>query len=974
MIGRWSVENYRNGRTHGRNRAIQGLLVSLILPVLAVLNGCAGLVSANNPGGTPAGVLQLSPTSISFGKIVVGKQSTQSVSVSNTGTGSLNVTSVAVSNQQFAVSGLAMPLSLGAGQSTKFNVTITPSAVGSVTGTLSVSTDASTSPVVIDLSASAVANATPQLSVNPTSLDFGAVSIGQKGTSALVVSNTGSADLTVSMLTLTGASFAVSGITTPATISAGQSVSVTVTFTPTTTANATGSLAIVSNDPSNPTITVPLSGSGSSAATGQLTAAPTSVAFGSIAVGSSSNQSVVITNTGNAAVKISGVTASGTGYAVTGLATPATLNPSASATLTATYTPAATGSATGSITIASNASNSTLTIPLSGIGSAAPTGQLTAAPTSVAFGTIAVGNSSNQSIVIKNTGNAAVKISSVAASGTGYAVAGLTAPATLNPSASATLTATYTPAAAGNASGSITIASDASNSTMTIPLTGSGAQAGLSVSPSTFNFGSVVDGQTKSQTFTITNTGTASLTVAQISASGAAYSVSGLNTPATVAAGATATFSVLFAPTTAGTLAGSISIASNAPNSPNAVSLTGTGVAASVTLSASPTSLTFGNVNAGSNSSKNVTITNSGNSSLTISLITVNAKDFGVSGVTTPVTLNAGQNAVMSVSFQPTASENITGNITVASSSGASAVIPVSGVGVQPGLTATPSSASFGNVTVGSPSSQTIQLTNSGTGTLTITQVSAAGSGFSTSTLSLPISLGATQSTSFNVVFSPASAGAVSGSISIVSNAPNSPATIPLSGTGVAATQTLSFSTTSLAFGNVNAGSSSTQTVTITNTGNANVTISSISETGTGFSLSGAGTPVTLTPDQTLTFSVMFSPTAAGSDSGTVRVTSNATGSPVTISLSGTGVATTPHTVALNWTASTSSGVAGYNVYRSTTSGSGYTKINSALVSGVSYTDSSTLASGTTYYYVTTAVDSSGNESTYSNQTSASIP
>ena len=120
-----------------------------------------------------------------------------------------------------------------------------------------------------------------------------------------------------------------------------------------------------------------------------------------------------------------------------------------------------------------------------------------------------------------------------------------------------------------------------------------------------------------------------------------------------------------------------------------------------------------------------------------------------------------------------------------------------------------------------------------------------------------------------------------------------------------------------------------------------------------------------------MTFSVVFSPTAAGSDSGAVTVTSNATGSPTTIALTGTGQATS-YTVSLAWTASTST-VSGYNIYRSTTNGSGYAKINSSLVPSASYTDS-TVQNGTTYYYVTTAVDSEGSESGYSNQATAVIP
>jgi hypothetical protein len=84
------------------------------------------------------------------------------------------------------------------------------------------------------------------------------------------------------------------------------------------------------------------------------------------------------------------------------------------------------------------------------------------------------------------------------------------------------------------------------------------------------------------------------------------------------------------------------------------------------------------------------------------------------------------------------------------------------------------------------------------------------------------------------------------------------------------------------------------------------------------------------------------------------------------------GTCVVNHSVSLNWTASTST-VAGYNVYRATTSGGPYTKLNSSVVTGVAYTDS-TVQSGLTYYYVTTAVDASGSESAFSNQATAIVP
>jgi len=867
----------KNGRAQGAEVVVRGdrsdrshfrgiFVIALFLLPILVLSGCAGVVTKSGTQSTP-GAFQLNPASINFGKVTVGKQTSQSVSVSNTGTVALNIMQATFSNPQFSMSGVTLPMSLAAGNSGSFSVNVNPTAAGNVTGTMTVTGDSSSSPVVVNLSATAVSSTQPQISANPASISFGSVSTGLTGTANLTLSNTGSADLTVSLITLTGSEFSISGLTTPKTISAGQSAQAVVTFAPTAAGSASGNIAITSNDPTTPTLNVALSGTGSSTATGRLSANPTSLSFGTVAVGSNTSGQVVVTNAGNAAVHISAVSTTGTGFSVSGITTPATLNPSQTATLTVLFAPTVAGSATGSVTVTSDASNSPLTIALSGTG----------------------------------------------------------------------------------------------------------AQAGLSVSPATFNFGSVVDGQTKSQSFTLTNSGTASLTITQLAMTGSAYTVSGLNLPATIAAGGTTTLSVLFAPTTAGSLTGSLSITSNAPNSPTTVSLSGTGVAGTVSLTANPTSVSFTGINAGSSSSKSVTITNSGNTSVSVSQVAVNAKDFSASGITTPLTLTAGQTATLNVAFAPSASETITGNITVSTSQGASAVIAVSGVGVQPALTVTPATASFGNVTVGTSGTQTVQLTNSGTGTLSVTQVSVAGTGFSAGTLSLPISLNAGQSTTFNLQFAPTSAGSATGTATIVSNAPNSPATVSLSGTGVAATLVLSLSPTSLSFGNVNTGSSSTQTVTVNNTGNANVQISSISESGTGFTLAGASTPVTLTPNQSLTFSVIFSPASAGSLTGTVTVTSNASGSPATITLAGTGVQATTHTVTLNWTASTST-VAGYNIYRSSTSAtSGFAQINTSLVTSLSYVDSG-LPGSTTYYYAATAVDASGTESVQSNVATAAIP
>jgi hypothetical protein len=194
-----------------------------------------------------------------------------------------------------------------------------------------------------------------------------------------------------------------------------------------------------------------------------------------------------------------------------------------------------------------------------------------------------------------------------------------------------------------------------------------------------------------------------------------------------------------------------------------------------------------------------------------------------------------------------------------------------------------------------------------------------------------------------------------------------------LSGTGVAASYTISVNPSSLNFGSVNNGSSTAQGFTVTNTGNSNVAISGATTTGAGYSIvSGAGA-VTLSPNQSTSVSVQFAPSVAGTAGGSATISSNATGSNSSVLLSGTGVApTVPRTVALTWDAGTMS-VAGYNVYRSMVSGSSYAKLNASPVGAVNYADPS-VQSGKTYYYVATSVDAGGNESVYSNEVFAIVP
>lgn len=177
----------------------------------------------------------------------------------------------------------------------------------------------------------------------------------------------------------------------------------------------------------------------------------------------------------------------------------------------------------------------------------------------------------------------------------------------------------------------------------------------------------------------------------------------------------------------------------------------------------------------------------------------------------------------------------------------------------------------------------------------------------------------------------------------------------------------------SLSFPDTYVGQRSQGTTTLTNTCSRNITIQNVSESGSQFVLTPVKTPLILGPGKSTPVNVAFAPTVAGQASGTVTVTSDATNGTLVVPLSGKGIVQNQqHYVTLQWNASTSQ-VAGYNAYRSTNQNGPYTKLNSSLISVTQYSDN-TVQSGYTYYYVATAVDSLGNESVYSNQTSASIP
>jgi Protein of unknown function (DUF1573)/Abnormal spindle-like microcephaly-assoc'd, ASPM-SPD-2-Hydin len=495
-------------------------------------------------------------------------------------------------------------------------------------------------------------------------------------------------------------------------------------------------------------------------------------------------------------------------------------------------------------------------------------------------------------------------------------------------------------------------------------------QAGtLSLGAASLDFGNVTAGTSKTMTMTVSNTGTASVTVSSASISSKYFSLTAPSLPVAVLAGQSTPVSLVFSPNAAGTFNATVSITSNASNSAVSVSLTGAGVA-SGQLAVNPTSESFGNVTVGTQSSQTITLTNNSGSTVNISQAAVTGTGFTLSGITIPLALNASQSTSFTVTFSPQATGSASGNVTITSNApNPTLSMALSGTGAGVGaLGSSPTSLNFGTVTVGSNLGLSETVTNTGGSTVTISQVAVSGPGFTLSGISTPATLTAGQSANFTVTFTPASAASASGNVTVTSNGSNPTLTIALAGTGSVVAGQLSATPAPVAVGSVVDGTSGTATGSLSATG-ANVTITAASSSNSRFTINGLSLPAIIPAGQSVPFTVTYSPLVSGADSSNLSFTSNAQVATTTDTATGTGTPAPVHTVSLTWTASTSPNISGYNIYRAVyvTSCGAYTKINGAtLNTAITYTDT-VVVDGTNYCYATTAVDSANAESGYSN-------
>ena len=546
-----------------------------------------------------------------------------------------------------------------------------------------------------------------------------------------------------------------------------------------------------------------------------------SLSFGGVLVNATSpEQSVTLTDSGDALLNLTSITASGDfALVTTGSSCPyggGTVAPGTNCTIHVTFTPTATGSRTGTVTITDNAAGSPQTIGLTGTGIvSAPT----VSPGSLTFSNQLVGTTSaSQPVTLTNTSLVALNITSLALSND-WTETNNCLPLVAS-SASCTINVSFQPTAGGSQTGTLTLTDYALNSPQTVNLSGTGLVPVVSLSATSLSFaGQTVSTPSAPQTLTLTNTGTGTLTPLTITTSGDFAQTN--NCAGSVAASAGCTISITFTPTAPGNRTGALTLTDNASNSPQTVSLSGTGLGAAASFS--PSSPTYSSQLVGTTSSaQQVTLQNTGNQALSITSISLTGADSGDFSLSQNCgsSLAANASCQISVTFTPTARGTRTATVSLAdNASDSPQSISLSGTGIAPVANLSPSSLTFPGQFVGTTGlPENVTLTNDGDVPLNISSIQASAQ-FGASngcTSSLAAGVGCT----ISVFFDPSAAGAQTGTLTITDNAPGSPQTIPLSGAGM--DFAMSSSTTSQT---VAAGQTATYGATVTPQGGLNQTV-----------------------------------------------------------------------------------------------------------------------------------------------------
>ncbi|HEX8438983.1 choice-of-anchor D domain-containing protein, partial [Archangium sp.] len=860
-------------------------------------NDSQGAVSEDSRGRTSAhsqvaasltGSSRVNPTSLVFGAQRVNTTSAaKSMVVTNTGTETLTISSISVNGPFALVGPPSMPMALSPDDSHVFSVAFIPTAEGSATGTLTVTTNDPDRPtLVVALAGTGVM---PRLDVSPSPLAFGDVRVGTTVTKTVIVKNVGTGPITfTSLSTEAGSPFElVTPTTVPFTLASNEQVVVTVKFSPTAEGAVTGTLVLGTDDPAIPNVTVALSGSGGKAT---LSLSSTVLDFGTVRVGTSSARTVTVTNTGSIAATLQSLSGVAAPFSVTGFDLPRTLPAGAAVSFTVNFSPTTSAAVTGRVTVVSDAVNSPHELTLSGTGATAVAElSLPSRPgqTVLDFGEVRVNTSKVETVRLTNKGGVPLTFKQPVLSASSPFSSSGPSTLTLPPGASVDFQVSFKPTEGGIANDTLVVESDATNSPSLLSLTGKGTSSEAKLDRDSIFFGDVrVGSESARLPVRISNTGTARLTVQSLSVVGPFTATSDATLPVELPVGGSTTFSVAFKPSASGAATGSVSILTDANvGSALKVVLQGNGTVSALSLSVA--ALDFGTQRVRETSgAQPVVFSNVGKAELEISDLLFSDAVFAISpALPLPLKIPAGQSKVVSVTFTPKALGVVSGKLYIISDAFETpAPLELKGKGADGQLSLTPSFLSFGGVEVGTLGTQlAVTLSNTGEYPLTLTEVvKPTEASFSISGLTPGLVLDPGEQRPFTVTFAPTKRGYLADTVVIKSDARLKPSySLAVSGTGMA--PAVELLPKDINFGKSNVGGTTSQGLAIKNVGERDLYVSNISFAEVASGAPGAALdfttevllPLVVKPGESTLVSLKFTPRAVGLRQARVIVYTN---------------------------------------------------------------------------------------------------
>jgi hypothetical protein len=542
----------------------------------------------------------------SFGTVTVGASDSQTLTLKNVGTSTLTISSDSLPGG-FS-SSTSTPISISPNQSASFNVSLNTNSMGTYSGPLTLDTnDPNNSYFQLNLSGTVQQSSgggTIELFDGSTQISnggndsFGSVTQGSSDTKSFTVDNVGSSTLTVSSVSLPSGYTLNTSL--PLYVTPYNSSTLSVSLNTSTAGTYNGQMLVQSSDSSHNPFTVNLSGtvtSSGSPAIGLRDGSTTisnggSDSFGSVTQGSSDTRTYTVNNQGGGTLTVSSISLP-SGYSLQ-TSLPLNISSGNSTTFVVALTTSSVGTFSGTMGITSNSTqNNPFNVSLSGTVTApAPVMSLADGSTTISnggsdsFGSVTQGSSDNKTFTVKNTGTASLSVSAVSLP-SGYSLQ-TSLPLSIAAGNSTTFVVALSTATVGTFSGTMSITdTDSNNDPYTVSLSGtvttpppapamSLADAGTNISNGgSDSFGSVTQGTSDTRTYTVKNTGNASLSVTAVSLP-SGYSLQ-TSMPLTIAAGNSNTFVVALSTASVGTYSGTMSITDNDTNNdPYNVSLSGT--------------------------------------------------------------------------------------------------------------------------------------------------------------------------------------------------------------------------------------------------------------------------------------------------------------------------------------------------------------------------------------------------------------